>query len=60
MAMGFGWAQWQRSALPYAGGLADQPARLMAGLSFIASLKNRLISEELQLARKPARRGRRG
>lgn len=35
-----GVAQWQRVALPYAGGAGDQPAKLMEALTFMGQQMN--------------------
>jgi hypothetical protein len=48
---GYGWVEWQRTALPAAGGLEDQPAKLMETLALIARNKNALIEQ----ARKQSR-----
>lgn len=54
--VGFGSMQWKRNGLPYAGGVADQPAKLMEALAYVALLRNSVIAEELD--RRPGRRGR--
>lgn len=48
---GYGWVQWQRTALPAAGGVEDQPAKLMEALALIAREENALIEQ----ARKQSR-----
>lgn len=45
---GPGWICWRRAALPYAGGLADQPHRLMQGLDYIARVRNDMLTQELE------------
>jgi len=48
---GYGWAMWQRTSLPVAGGVEDQPAKLMEALALIARHENGLIEQ----ARKQSR-----
>jgi len=66
---GFGWVQWQRTSLPVAGGVGDQPARLMEALALIAREENALIQRASRKGRRggqddnrgtPSRRRRRG
>jgi hypothetical protein len=45
---GPGWMRWRRVALPYDGGLADQPARLMQALAYIAHVWNAVIAHKLK------------
>lgn len=40
---GYGWLAWQRVALPIAGGMDEQPAKLMEALAFIAREENAQI-----------------
>ncbi len=40
---GYGWVAWQRTSLPSAGGVEDQPAKLMETLALIAREENALI-----------------
>lgn len=40
---GHGWLAWQRASLPAAGGLENQPARLMEQLALIAREENDAI-----------------
>lgn len=46
-----GVARWVRQALPVAGGLGDQPARLMAELAWIARVRNRMLQRMLRQSR---------
>jgi hypothetical protein len=39
-------AQWMRTALPHAGGIAEQDARLMDTLDFLRTVHNELAAEE--------------
>lgn len=48
---GYGWAMWQRTSLPAAGGVEDQPAQLMEALALIAQHENALLEQ----ARKQSR-----
>ncbi len=48
---GYGWVEWQRTALPSAGGVEDQPAKVMEALALIAREENALIGQ----ARKQSR-----
>lgn len=50
---GYGWVAWQRTSLPAAGGVEDQPAKLMEALALIARDENALIRQ----ARKTRRTG---
>lgn len=36
---------WRRAALPAAGGVGDQDARVMAALEYVAQLRNTLLME---------------
>lgn len=61
--VGFGWMQWRLASLPYTGGVADQPAKLMQALAFVARLRNMRIAEDLKRQRRgptEKRRTRRG
>lgn len=48
---GFGWAMWQRMSLPTAGGVEDQPAKLMESLALIARHENAGIEQARQQSR---------
>jgi hypothetical protein len=41
--VGVGWARWQRTTLPYGGGLNEQPAKLMDELAFVRQQQNALL-----------------
>lgn len=43
---GYGWIAWQRTALPAAGGLEGQPAKLMEALALIAREENALLQRK--------------
>lgn len=43
---GFGWVLWQRVALPEAGGVGDQPARLMEALGWVGQLRNAALAQQ--------------
>jgi hypothetical protein len=60
LAGGPGWVGWQRTALPVAGGLEDQPAKLMAALDCLAAEENALIlrARPRRAKASPRRRGR--
>ena len=49
--VGFGWAQWRRSTLPYEGGMADQPGKLIAALEYVAQQRNAAIAKALKRRR---------
>lgn len=55
-----GSARWVRTALPEAGGLSEQPARLMAELAWIAQVRNEQIRRAMHARRtdRPRRRRR--
>jgi hypothetical protein len=40
---GPGWLEWQRIGLPHAGGVNDQPAKVMEALTLIAREENALV-----------------
>ena len=46
---GYGWVQWQRTSLPVAGGVEDQPAKLMEALTLIAREENALRNESCSI-----------
>jgi hypothetical protein len=55
LELGVGVARWRMTTLPYPGALAEQPAKLMEALTFVADVRNtQLLSE-----RKPRERRRR-
>lgn len=59
--VGLGWARWRLTTLPYAGALADQPAKLMTALAFVAQLRNvQLIPKRRTRTREKRQRERRG
>jgi hypothetical protein len=41
---GPGWAMWQLEKLPAAGGIEDQPAKLMEALAIIAGEENAALA----------------
>lgn len=56
---GYGWAMWQRTSLPAAGGVEDQPAKLMEALALIARNENAQIEQARKQSRGEGReRGR--
>lgn len=48
---GYGWALWQRTALPAVGGVGDQPAKVMEALALIAREENALIGRATRKGR---------
>lgn len=43
--MGFGGLQFERVALPYAGGVYEQPAREMDALALLENVANAVLNE---------------
>ena len=54
--VGLGWARWRRSTLPYDGGMADQPAKLIAALEFVAQQRNAAMAKALKKTSKGAQK----
>ena len=48
---GQGWMLWRRIALPNAGGLGEQPAKLIDALAYVADYRNAMIARELSKQR---------
>lgn len=49
---GYGWVQWQRTSLPVAGGVEDQPAKLMEALTLIAREENAALTKRSERKQK--------
>lgn len=55
-----GWIAWERTALPVAGGIEDQPAKVMEAMALIAREENALIQraqKEAKAKRQSERNG---
>lgn len=55
---GPGWVEWQRTSLPAAGGVEDQPAKLMEALALLAREENALIRRAAKQRRAPGEKKR--
>jgi len=49
---GMGWLAWQRTALPVAGGVGDQPAKVMEALTVIAREENAALQRRGRASRR--------